>query len=273
MYMDCRKLNLEREPECPISYEDLSPCKTGSLSILRVVSVREQEPEPGSGPKPEPKFKLIIYKLYHMELDIAKQLYVVEGKTIDFETKTPIMGNMLGRIALQLKLVEFQQAGLSIDPTNEELKAIFDAHLKNPAGTSVYNRVLIGALMHMDHSGLSEWIDTPVMNFRDLAIAKIKMSEPGSWLLRKASVEKSDVIIPRCITFKNKLTDKVDHAIIAHVYGFGYTFFPKMARGYKMPHSNKGEEMPTYGPVYESFIAILESMTAYIDLEKMVPNS
>lgn len=272
MYMDCRKINLLGEPECPISYEVLSPLKTESVSILSMglVSV----PEPGPGLIPIPKFKLIIYKLWHMKLAVAKQLYVDQGKTIDYKTQTPIKGNILGRIALQLKLLEFQQAGLSIDPTNEELKAIFDAHLKNPAGTSVYNRVLVENLLHMDTSGfLSEWIDTPVMNFRDLAIAKIETSEPGSWLLRKASVEESDVIKPRCITFKNKLTDKVDHAIIAHVYGFGYTIFPKMARGYKMPQPDKGEEMPTYGPVYASFIAILESLTAYIDLEKIVPNS
>ena len=255
-YHDCRQLNLAREAECPISYEELSPCKTNSISILKL------------------GLDNTIYSIYHMKLDVAKHLYVDQGKTIDFKTQTPIKANMRGRIALQLKLAEYMQAGLSVDPTKEHLIATFDAYLKNPATTSEHDMVLMKTNLHMDDSGfLSEWIDTPVMNFRDLAIAKIATSEPGSWLLRKASVVESDVIKPRCITFKNKLTGNVDHLIIAHIYGFGYTTFDKMARGYKMPQSNNGEKMPQFDTVYESFIDILESLTAYIDLEKIVSNS
>ena len=218
-------------------------------------------------------------------LEALKQCLAKNNK--DPFTNQPWKGAMSRRVKIAVKAHTHTPRELDAS----EIPSLFKEFI---AGPEVFrlNKPVEYDLMHQDlHIGdagiLSSWGAINDDTLREKAIEKFENSNPGSWLIRNASVKSTDLTTIQAISYvvSPKMQSSTEppiivdatirHLLIMHVRGFGYAI-AEAGRGQEMPDlTTKDIPLPKHDHVYGSFLDVMEWMhiNAYkFKLSNMIVN-
>ena len=202
----------------------------------------------------------------YMNLEAAEIWFVTQRKSCPLTRSVP-----RGALRLRIEMaIAAKHAGPEL--AVEEIPALFHAFLTDPASfkrTADYQRLRLD--LHMGDTGaLSDWIVGDPLELRTEALKALGGKPRGSWLIRNASIQSTNVVTVQCLSFvhQSQLLDTsvkpyreipadVKHALIGHIPGYGYIIVDA-ERGDVMPSMGGSVPMPKHDTVWPCFLDMLE---------------
>jgi hypothetical protein len=197
-----------------------------------------------------------LVKIFYNTLDFMKGWFLDQGKTKFPQNNMIVPKVFLDRLSLQLKAQDF--FGENHEPTNLSQK--FSDFIYSPEKITPIILCELKNFLHMDDSGfLSTFVVGNPSELREAALKTITLAPNGSWLIRRASVNDSDVIKARVITYKN-VSGEINNIIVTHIYSYGYCL-PNCQRNITLP--TIGEHLPSYIDDNKQIVNFLDGITFY----------
>ena len=234
-----------------ITYEELNhhdqQNKRNALSMLSI----------GEGRK--------IFGLCYWTVDSATQWFLKLRKTRDLRIMTPYLGSM-DRIEYHRALRELTTDTWT-PPLQDDLRRHFYQALHSPQSLSALELLTVRLFVHMDDVGiLKEWDEEGAL--RPHSYNTLLGALPGSWLVRRSSVQDSDIIKARVLCVKNKKTGRIENILLGHLYGLGYAQLIGVKSNEQLPFSHSSDPLPATHFMSGSFLDLLHCFKDMIDMDK-----
>ena len=234
-----------------VSMEDIKPNGRNYIMYLRLIE-KEVEGE---------KIPRVPVGLIPFDTLSAYNTFIVNGVTIDPETREHIRPSFLKRIKLYKETVE--EFGEAFQPNNEELDQLFQRYIADQESLSKHDLLYLRSFLHLDNTTVIHEVPVVGLEIRT-EIDKILLQRGvGSWTFRRTSHTSTDSVLIKSLSWSvmNEETNKVEciHAIMCHVVGFGY-YSASIPRNSKMAVIGGDTSIPKYteANIYPCFIDLLD---------------